>query len=49
METRQHLSHLDLFKGLTVEQLDAIARIVSDKEYKKGQIIFSEGDEGEGF
>jgi CRP/FNR family transcriptional regulator len=49
METRQHLSHLDLFKGLTVEQLDAIARIVSGKEYKKGQIIFSEGDEGEGF
>ena len=49
METRKHLSHLDLFKGLTVEQLDAIARIVSGKEYKKGQIIFSEGDEGEGF
>jgi len=49
METRQHLSHLDLFKGLTVEQLDAIARIVSDKEYKKGQIIFSEGDDGDGF
>ena len=49
MEIRQHLSQVDLFKGLTVEQLDAIARIVSDKEYKKGQLVFSEGDEGVGF
>lgn len=49
METRQHLSQVDLFKGLAVEQLDAVARIASDKEYTKGQMIFSEGDEGEGF
>ena len=49
MEIRQHLSQVDLFKGLTVEQLEAIARIISDKEFKKGQLIFSEGDEGVGF
>ena len=49
MKIKQHLSQADLFKGLTVEQLEAIARIVSDKEYKKGQLIFSEGDEGVGF
>jgi hypothetical protein len=49
MEIRQHLSQVDLFKGLTVEELEAIARIVSNKEYKKGQLIFSEGDEGVGF
>lgn len=49
MEIRQHLSQVDLFKGLTVAQLDAIARIVSDKEYAKGQLIFSEGDDGVGF
>jgi CRP/FNR family transcriptional regulator len=49
MEIKQHLSQVDLFKGLTVEQLDAITRIVSDKKYKKGQLIFSEGDEGVGF
>lgn len=49
MEIRQHLSQVDLFKGLTVEELEAIARIVSNKEYKKGQLVFSEGDEGVGF
>ena len=49
MEIRQHLSQVDLFKGLTIEQLDAIARIVSEKKYKRGQLIFSDGDEGTGF
>ena len=49
MEIRQHLSQVDLFKGLTVEQLEAIAQIISDKKFKKGQLIFSEGDEGVGF
>jgi CRP/FNR family transcriptional regulator len=49
METRQYLSQADLFKGLTIEQLDSIARIVSEKDYKKGQLIFSDGDEGVGF
>jgi len=49
MEIRQHLSRVDLFKGLAVDQLDAIARIVSDQKYKRGQLIFSEGDEGLGF
>ena len=49
MEIRKHLSQVDLFKDLTVEQLDEISRIVSDKEYNKGQLIFAEGDEGIGF
>jgi CRP/FNR family transcriptional regulator, dissimilatory nitrate respiration regulator len=49
MEIRQHLSQVDLFKGLTVEQLETLARIVSDKKYKRGQMVFSEGDEGTGF
>ena len=49
MEIRQHLSQVDLFKGLTVEQLEALARIVSSKKFKKGQLVFSEGDEGAGF
>ena len=49
MEIKKHLSQVDLFSGLPSEQLEEIARIVTDKEYKKGQLIFSEGDEGTGF
>ena len=49
MDIRKHLSQVDLFTGLSHQQLDEIARIVSDKEYKKGDQIFSDGDEGIGF
>ena len=49
MHIRKHLSGVDLFKDLSIDQLDEIATIVSDKEYQKGQHIFSEGDEGVGF
>jgi len=49
MDIRKHLSQVDLFNGLSTLQLEEVARIVSDREYKKGQLIFSEGDEGSGF
>ncbi|MBW2466695.1 MAG: Crp/Fnr family transcriptional regulator [Deltaproteobacteria bacterium] len=49
MEVRQHLSQLDLFKGLTAEQLEAITGTVTEKDYRKGELIFAEGDEGVGF
>ena len=49
MEIRKHLSQVDLFKDFTVGQLEEITKIVSDKEYKRGQQIFAEGDDGVGF
>lgn len=49
MQTRQLLSQADLFKGLTSDQLEAVARIVIEREFSKGQLIFSDGDEGTGF
>ena len=49
MDIRKHLSQVDIFNGLSLQQLDEVARIVSDKEYKKGELVFSDGDEGIGF
>lgn len=49
MDIRKHLSQVDLFNGLSVRQLDALAGTVSIKNYKKGNTIFSEGDAGIGF
>jgi len=49
MDIKKHLSQVDLFNGLSSGQLDSLARIVSDREYRKGQVVFSEGDEGTGF
>lgn len=49
MDIRKHLSQVDLFNGLSLQELDEVSRIVSDREYKKGEMIFFDGDEGVGF
>jgi CRP-like cAMP-binding protein len=49
MDITKHLSQVDLFNGLSLQQLHEVARIVSTKEYTKGELIFADGDEGIGF
>jgi CRP/FNR family transcriptional regulator len=43
------ISHIPLFHGLPPDQLEALAQIALPKHFQKGQIIFSEGDEADGF
>ena len=43
------LSVTPLFKGLSEPQLDDIGAIAIDRQYKRGQSIFLEGDEADGF
>lgn len=38
-----------LFAGLPQDQLESIQNIIVEKEFGKGETIFSEGDEGAGF
>ncbi len=38
-----------LFKGLPETQIEEIRGIAEDMRFKKGEIIFSDGDEGKGF
>jgi CRP/FNR family transcriptional regulator len=49
MKIVEHLNRISLFKGLPPEHLQKLATIISDKEYRKGQLIFADGDEGNGF
>lgn len=49
MKNIEILSETPLFKGLPKDQLLEIANISISKLYKKGEIVFSEGDEGIGF
>ena len=49
MEIRQFLAQVPLFAGLTPEQYDDLAMIITDQEFNRGQTIFAEGDEGTGF
>ena len=49
MEIVKHIASIPLFEGLPTKQLEELATIVTDKVFRPGQIIFSEGDEGTGF
>ncbi len=43
------ISNSSLFKGLPLSQLEKIETIAVKKDFKKGELIFSEGDDGDGF
>ena len=43
------ISSIPLFNGLPEDQIVAIKKIAVEKKINKGEIIFSEGDEGNGF
>ena len=49
MEIVEALARVPLFAGLEPGQLQALALIVGDRVYGRGETIFSEGDEGVGF
>ncbi len=49
MNIPEHLANIPIFNGLSQAQYDELAAIIVDKTYKRGQIIFSEGDPGTGF
>ena len=46
---RGHVATIPLFEGLSGKQYDELADIGVDRSYKRGEIIFAEGDEGTGF
>jgi len=43
------ISHVPSFSGLPENQLEEIKDIAVDRHFNKGEIIFSDGDEGDGF
>ena len=46
---REFIANIQLWRGLPEDQLDALAQIAIAKTYRKGEVIFQEGDEGRGF
>ncbi len=43
------ISDTPLFGGLPHEQLEEIRKIIVSRHFKKGEMIFTEGDDGNGF
>lgn len=49
MDLMSFLKQVPLFSGLTAEQYDELAMIITLQDYRRGQSIFAEGDPGTGF
>lgn len=45
----QSLGQIGLFQGLPEDQLEKLVRISEERSFGRGDMIFSEGDEGNGF
>ena len=45
----QNIAAIPLFEGLPREHLEDLAMIVMERVFQRGQMIFSEGDEANGF
>ena len=49
MDITKHIGSIPFFEELPDEQIAELSMIVTDQEFQRGRVIFSEGDEGTGF
>jgi CRP-like cAMP-binding protein len=49
VSTLAYLARIPLFEGLPPEQLEDLAMIMTDQAFRKGEIVFSEGEDADGF
>ena len=49
MDIAKHVSSIPFFEELPDEQIEDLCMIVADQVFHRGQIVFSEGDDGTGF
>jgi CRP/FNR family transcriptional regulator len=49
MDIQKQLETIPLFQGLAAENHKQLASIVVQRSYKRNEVIFSEGDDGNGF
>lgn len=49
MDIVKHVSSIPFFEELPDEQIEDLCMIVADQVFHRGQIVFSEGDDGTGF
>jgi CRP-like cAMP-binding protein len=49
MDITKHIGSIPFFDELPNEQIEDLSMIITDQVFDRGQIIFSEGDDGNGF
>ena len=48
-DIRKLLAKVLFFKGLSDDELDSLRAITIERDYRRGQLLFSDGEEGHGF
>ncbi len=48
-DIRKLLANVLFFKGLSDEELESIQNITVERDYRRGQLVFSDGEAGQGF
>ena len=49
MDILSFMDHVPLFKGLPTEQLERLARVATFRTAKRGEVLFTDGEEANGF
>ena len=49
MKKEEIIKSTSLFEGLSEEEIEAVSRLIFEKKFGKGETIFFEGDEADGF
>jgi CRP-like cAMP-binding protein len=49
MDILSFMDHVPLFKGLPPEQLERLARVAAFRPAKRGEVLFTDGEEANGF
>lgn len=49
IDVKQLIANVLFFKGLSDDELEEIRRIAAERTYQRHQIVFSDGEEGNGF
>ena len=49
MDIIEHVSSIPLFEGLPARQIEELTMIMVDQVFNRGRIVFSEGDDANGF
>ena len=47
MEIEEILQGIELFQGLSRDEIDSVAQVCQERSYRRGELVFSEGSTGD--
>ncbi len=47
MDIQEILQGIELFQGLSLDEIDSVAQVCEQRSYRRGELVFSEGSTGD--